>query len=69
MEVLQKRFCRRNESIASLLTLLLQDRATFRSDVALVRVDAEVRTESGPVMDSFTMRVARVALRLPRSTR
>jgi len=34
-----------------MLTLLLQDPATFRSDVALVRVDAEVRTESGPVSD------------------
>ncbi len=34
-----------------LLTLLLQDRPTFRSDVALVRVDAEVRTESGSVSD------------------
>ena len=33
------------------LTLLLQDQATFRSDVALVHVDAEVRTESGPVSD------------------
>jgi VWFA-related protein len=33
------------------LTLLLQDPATFRSDVALVGVDAEVRTESGPVSD------------------
>jgi VWFA-related protein len=34
-----------------LLTLLLQDGAIFRSDVALVRADAEVRTESGPVSD------------------
>jgi len=34
-----------------LLTLLFQDQATFRSDVALVRVDAEVRTGSGPVGD------------------
>ena len=34
-----------------ILTLLLQDPATFRSDVALVRVDAEVRTESGAVSD------------------
>jgi VWFA-related protein len=34
-----------------LLTLLFQDQATFRSDVALVRVDAEVRTGSGPVSD------------------
>ncbi len=41
-----------------LLTLLLQDQAaTFRSDVALVHVDAEVRTENSPVSglrrDSF----------------
>jgi hypothetical protein len=34
-----------------LLTLVLQDPATFYSDVALVRVDAEVRTDSGPVND------------------
>jgi len=34
-----------------LLTLLLQDRATFRSEVALVRVDAEVRTETAAVSD------------------
>jgi VWFA-related protein len=34
-----------------MLTLLLQDRATFRSDVALVRVEAEVRTETSPVSD------------------
>ncbi len=34
-----------------LVTLLLQDQATFRSNVALVRVDAEVRTETGPVID------------------
>lgn len=34
-----------------LLTLLFQDQATFHSDIALVRVDAEVRTDSGPVND------------------
>ena len=34
-----------------LLALLLQDQIVFRSDVALVRVDAEVRTASGPVSD------------------
>jgi len=34
-----------------LLTLLAQDPATFRSDVALVRIDAEVRTETAPVSD------------------
>jgi VWFA-related protein len=34
-----------------LLTLLVQDPATFHSDVGLVRVDAEVRTDSGPVND------------------
>jgi VWFA-related protein len=33
------------------LMLLLQDQAIFRSDVALVRVDAEVRTETGTVSD------------------
>jgi len=32
-----------------LLTLLLQDQATFRSDVALVHIDAEVRAGTGPV--------------------
>jgi hypothetical protein len=32
-----------------LLPLLLQDQRVFRSDVSLVRVDAEVRTETGPV--------------------
>ncbi len=35
----------------SLLAMLLQDPATFRSDIALVGVDAEVRTHSGPVND------------------
>jgi VWFA-related protein len=43
-----------------LLTLLFQDQATFRSDVALVRVDAEVRTGRGPVSalrrDSFRIK-------------
>jgi hypothetical protein len=34
-----------------LLALLLQDQILFRSDVALVRVDAEVRTANGPVSD------------------
>jgi VWFA-related protein len=34
-----------------LLSLLFQDQPTFQSDVALVRVDAEVRTQSGPVND------------------
>jgi VWFA-related protein len=34
-----------------LLTLLFHDQATFRSDVALVRVDAEVRTAISPVND------------------
>ena len=34
-----------------LLALLLQDQIVFRSGVALVRVDAEVRTASGPVSD------------------
>ena len=34
-----------------LLTLIVQDGAIFRSDVALVRVDAEVRNESSPVND------------------
>src|SRR5215469_16152541 len=33
------------------LALLLQDQFVFRSDVALVHVDAEVRTASGPVSD------------------
>jgi VWFA-related protein len=32
-------------------SLLLQDPATFRSDVALVRVDAEVRTDTAAVAD------------------
>ncbi len=34
-----------------LLPLLIQDPAIFRSDVALVRIDAEVRIQSGPVSD------------------
>jgi VWFA-related protein len=34
-----------------LLTLLFQDQATFRSDVALVRIDADVRTAISPVND------------------
>lgn len=34
-----------------LLALLFQDQTVFRTDVALVRVDAEVRTGSGPVSD------------------
>ena len=34
-----------------LLPLLFQDQAVFRTDVALVRVDVEVRTAGGPVND------------------
>jgi len=34
-----------------LLALLFQDQAVFRTDVTLVRVDAEVRTANGPVSD------------------
>jgi len=34
-----------------LLALLLQDQLVFRSDVALVHVDADVRTAIGPVSD------------------
>src|ERR1700679_2400985 len=34
-----------------LLALLLQDPTTFHSDIALVRVDAEVRTDTSPVSD------------------